>query len=77
MASECCNRILQENCRNNRNDQMQQKNLGFCELLRSEFFSRIRQLPRGVRQHCYKKKAATVGQNGRVLPPVTFTVFDF
>ena len=31
--------------------------------------------PRGVRQHCYKKKAATVGQNGRLSAFCNFFSF--
>ena len=31
--------------------------------------------PRGVRQHCYKKKAATVGQNGRLSALCNFFSF--
>ena len=30
----------------------------------------------GVRQHCHKKKAATVGQNGRLSALCNFSVFD-
>ena len=31
--------------------------------------------PRGVKQHCYKKKAATVGQNGRLSALCNFFSF--
>ena len=35
----------------------------------------FRTQPRGVRQHCYKKKAATVGQNGRLSALCNFFSF--
>ena len=33
------------------------------------------ELPRGVNQQCYKKKAATVGQNGRLSALCNFFSF--
>ena len=40
------------------------------------FVKDIHVVPQGVRQHCYKKKAARVGQNGRLSALCNFSVFD-
>ena len=40
-------------------------------------FKKVIANPRGVRQHCYKKKAATVGQNGRLSALCNFILQNY